>query len=116
MLWPKKTNEERRAHQRNYRNRNPERILLKGARTRASLQELPFDLEEEDVIIPDVCPYLKVPFVKGTLYAPSIDKIIPELGYVKGNIEVISRKANMMKLNATPEELLEFAYEILERN
>jgi hypothetical protein len=30
---------------------------------------------------------------------PSLDKIIPSLGYVKGNVAVISWKANVMKSN-----------------
>lgn len=37
--------------------------------------------------------------------SPTIDKIIPNLGYVKGNVWVISAKANRMKSNATVEEL-----------
>ena len=35
----------------------------------------------------------------------SLDKIIPELGYVKGNVWVISNKANMIKSNASLKEL-----------
>lgn len=37
--------------------------------------------------------------------SPSIDRIIPELGYTKGNIRVISNRANLLKSNATIEEL-----------
>lgn len=36
---------------------------------------------------------------------PSLDKIIPKLGYVKGNVWVVSNKANRIKSNATIEEL-----------
>ena len=35
----------------------------------------------------------------------SIDRIIPELGYVKGNVQFISMLANAMKSNATQSEL-----------
>ena len=35
----------------------------------------------------------------------SLDRIIPELGYVEGNVIVISLKANRMKNNGTLEEL-----------
>lgn len=94
----------------------PERALLVAAKTRATKRELPFDLEESDIVIPEICPYLKKPLKANTRYAPSLDKIDPAKGYVKGNIEVISRKANVMKNDASVEELLEFAYEILERH
>lgn len=45
--------------------------------------------------------------------SPSLDKIIPQLGYVKGNIIVMSMKANIMKANATKEELINFSKNIL---
>lgn len=35
----------------------------------------------------------------------SIDRLIPELGYVKGNVVVISYKANTIKNNATVDDL-----------
>lgn len=37
--------------------------------------------------------------------SPSLDRIKPELGYVKGNIRVISFKANSIKNDASIEEL-----------
>ena len=37
--------------------------------------------------------------------SPSLDRIVSSLGYVKGNIRVISYKANRVKSNATLEEL-----------
>ena len=43
--------------------------------------------------------------------------IIPEKGYVKGNIVVISNMANVIKSNATPEEIIavgEFYKKLLE--
>jgi hypothetical protein len=45
--------------------------------------------------------------------APSADRIDPRKGYVRGNIQVISMKANAMKANATPEELKTFALWVL---
>jgi len=81
---------------------------------------IPFNIEISDIKIPDKCPIFGFPFYskhsnsdfpkKGkrsdlNLKTASIDKIIPELGYVKGNIWVISLKANLIKSNATPEEI-----------
>jgi len=35
----------------------------------------------------------------------SVDRIVPELGYARGNIRVISLRANMLRSNATFEEI-----------
>jgi hypothetical protein len=37
--------------------------------------------------------------------SPSIDRLNPRLGYVPGNIAVISHIANAIKSNATPKQL-----------
>ena len=44
---------------------------------------------------------------------PSLDKINPKKGYIKGNVCIISMKANVMKNNATREELENFAANII---
>ncbi len=71
----------------------------------------------KEIEIPTHCPYLNVELAyDGTRgkNAASIDKIIPELGYTKGNIQIISMLANQMKSNATIEELLTFSQSINE--
>jgi hypothetical protein len=57
------------------------------------------------------CPALGVPLVFGRRSPnnPSLDRIKPELGYVKGNIAVISRRANAIKQDATADELFRVA-------
>lgn len=105
-----------------YTNRHPEKRLLWAAKKRAKEQGLPFNIEESDIVIPTLCPYLKVHLVLNAkrgcsrTNVMSLDRKIPELGYVKGNIEVISHLANTMKSNANIEQLTAFATEILRRH
>lgn len=104
-----------------WRMHNLERLMLNSARARAKKAGLMFNIDLKDVIIPEFCPYLGVRFETGVgtnlyqRYAPSLDRIDNSKGYVKGNVEVITRQANTMKNSASKEELLEFAYSILDR-
>lgn len=86
--------------------------LYRNAKKRAISKGLEFNIEVKDIHIPRVCPILKVPLICSTRYSPSIDRIYPDKGYIKGNIAVISNLANSMKANATPKELLIFAKNI----
>lgn len=100
------------------RRQDVRKSLLEAAQSRAKLKSLPIDITLEDIIVPDVCPVLQIPLSKSKTgraadTSPSLDRIVPELGYVKGNIQVISNKANMMKNNATFDELVKFANWIL---
>lgn len=99
---------------------NPKGHLLSRARSRAKLRGCDFDLCLEDIIIPTHCPYLgyELVFNKGSAKKDSyaVDRINNELGYVKGNVEVISHLANNMKRDSTVEEQIRFAKEVLRRN
>jgi hypothetical protein len=91
--------------------RNPESYLLARARHRAKTDGLPFDLHLADIVIPETCPILGVPLARqaGSCAgpnSPSLDRIIPALGYVKGNVQVISHKANSLKRDGTLAELV----------
>lgn len=84
--------------------------LWKVAQRRAHKRGIIFNITHEDINIPKVCPLLGIPLYrsKGRLFhdnSPSLDRIIPELGYVKGNIQVISFRANRIKCNASLEEI-----------
>jgi hypothetical protein len=84
--------------------------MLRGARLRSQQKNLDFDLTLEDIIIPDFCPVLGIALKSNERTSnensPSLDRIIPDKGYVKGNVIVVSHRANMIKHNATPEEII----------
>ena len=58
----------------------------------------------------NLCPVLGIKLVrgKGSIYgnSPSLDKIIPKKGYVKGNVVWISMRANLIKQDANSDEIL----------
>jgi len=89
--------------------------LLYHARRRAQRREIPFALTVEDITVPDLCPVLATPLYCAAGQpaqgpnSPSLDRIDPARGYVPGNVRVISAKANAIKSNATPAELLRVA-------
>jgi len=93
--------------------RCPKKNLLRWAKSRAIRKELGFDITIDDINIPEFCPILLVPLVnnKGSSKSNSLtlDRIDPKLGYVKGNVQVISMLANLMKQDATADKLLLFA-------
>ena len=114
--WDRLTPEERSqfiAKQRGYvtewRLRHRERTLLRCARRRAKEAGLPFSITESDIVIPDTCPILGIPIIRGRgsvcRNSPSVDRTIPALGYVKGNVRVISHRANSLKNDATVAEI-----------
>lgn len=75
---------------------------------RAKEQGLEFNLEISDITIPEICPLLGIPLVahnSGQPDSPSLDRINSLLGYVKGNVWVVSMKANAAKNNLTLEEM-----------
>ena len=95
-----------------WRRKNKSRFLLAKTRNRAAISGIPFNLDVTDFVIPEYCPVLGLKLEDTTgrsgpgPTSPSLDRIIPALGYVKGNVIVISHKANMIKSNATPDEIL----------
>jgi hypothetical protein len=101
-----------------YRIKNWQMKMLWQAKATATRKKIPFNLDEHDISIPTHCKYLGVPLTQslgeGVVWSnTSLDRIDPALGYVKGNVEVISRKANSMKNMATINELRTFAKNIL---
>ena len=86
--------------------------LVAQAKYSARRAGVDFDLYPEDLEpLPECCPALGVKLVYnatgygGDEYSASLDRVIPELGYISGNVRIISKKANRIKNNATLEEL-----------
>lgn len=93
------------------------RVKKEGAKTDFdSIAELGVYLKS---IAPKKCPVFNQSFVAGSgsphAWSPSVDRIVPSKGYVRGNIQIISYKANTMKQNATIKQLIQFALWILKR-
>lgn len=88
-----------------YQQTSVEYRLWNSARGRAKKKGLDFNIEVSDIVIPAQCPVFGTPFSRNTWYAASVDRIDPDKGYVKGNVQVMSRRANMLKNDATAEEL-----------
>ena len=92
------------------------RIALRQIRAGARVRGIPFSITEEDLDMPEFCPILGVKILydrskrlakrsKGTHnHAPSVDRINSSLGYVKGNVAIVSMKANRIKNEGTIDE------------
>lgn len=94
-----------------YLEKTRELCLLNGARKRAKDGNMDFDLTEFDIHIPKRCPVFGTPFkeksgrwIRGR-QAPSIDRLDNTKGYTMHNVNVISRRANTLKSDATADEL-----------
>jgi hypothetical protein len=96
---------------------DPRRALVMMKRAACKRTGIPFDLNLMlSIPCPESCPALGTPISfqmgaghRDTANTASYDQIIPGKGYVVGNVVVVSKRANAMKSNATPHELLRFA-------
>lgn len=93
---------------RKWRRKNGASLLLGLAKYRAKKKGLPFNLTARDLWIPEYCPILGLKLERGVgrphANSPSLDRVKPELGYVRGNVNVISHRANTLKGAGTLEE------------
>jgi hypothetical protein len=107
--YSRKNREVLNAKQRLRLHSDPRIDLLNRAKHRAKVKGLPFNLTLEDIVVPAHCPALGMPLVLGSGVSsptsPSLDRVIPELGYTKGNVVVISMLANQIKNSATPQQV-----------
>lgn len=125
--YREKNKEQLREDARKYRDLNPDyhkeyaeknlkgtfekkiRSLIYGARKRAKKGGVRFSITKADLEKTEVCPLLEEPLdfsasKKAAPNSPTIDRIDPRFGYVPGNVQVISHRANRIKNDATFEE------------
>jgi hypothetical protein len=82
------------------------------ARSRAQQLKVPFDLTPEylESIWTGICPALGVAISFTEIdrldeFAAELDRFIPGLGYVQGNVTFLSRRANRLKNSASIADL-----------
>ena len=109
LKWDESNRDENNKRHREYRKTVPIKEMLRRAKQRCRKSGLDFSIIASDLFIPDTCPLLGI---KIDIYHenignhPSLDRIDSSLGYTVGNVHVVSWRANMLKNNATAEELI----------
>lgn len=88
------------------RGRRPHRLLGE-ARKRAKEKGLPITITVADIVVPEFCPVLGIPISFGGDRDswPSLDRLNNSVGYIPGNVFVISYRANKIKNDATLAEI-----------
>lgn len=96
------TNDRGPYHKEYDKNRSPAYKLKRSARQRALDSGIPWNIAEDDIVVTPNCPICGTEMRcssqrGGTSSSPTLDKVRPELGYVKGNIAVICKLCNSTK-------------------
>lgn len=89
---------------------NKLRSLIYKARQRAKERGIEFSISANDFQETTHCPLLGIELSfsntrRNKSSSPSIDRIDPAIGYVPGNVWIVSARANQIKNDATIEEL-----------
>jgi hypothetical protein len=100
------------------KHKTPEELLWERLKQNSKKTNREFSINVEDIVIPEYCPYLKIKLSTNlNEYAlPNYytgDRIDSNLGYIKGNVQVLSLLANTMKNKATIDQLVEFSKNII---
>jgi len=111
--WYESHKEKAAENARNWRRRNPKYMLFKAAQRRSITKNTPFSIVQDDIPdVPEFCPIALIPIhfkeerSKGPCdNSPTLDQVDPKLGYVKGNVRVISHKGNRWKSDMTCDDL-----------
>lgn len=94
--------------------------MVSDSKRRAKKKQLDHDIDSNylESIAPLRCPYLDIELRWHSQYgtgvmnrpfpnSPSLDRIDSSKGYVKGNVIIVSHRANAIKHNASEQELIE---------
>jgi hypothetical protein len=78
-------------------------------RGKAKLAGIDFNISTQDLQMPAACPFTLLPFHFGAHNSqnPSVDRIKPDRGYVRGNVRIISVQANTAKQNITDPDVFQ---------
>jgi hypothetical protein len=78
---------------------------LLASKQRAKAEGLAWSLERGDVETPAACACCGKAWGRARSDRPSIDKVVPIRGYVRGNVAIICCACNRRKQDSTPAEL-----------
>lgn len=103
----------RASYAKHTRAKSPFKKILAAKKHICKAKGLPFDLDEDYLksIYVNVCPILGIEMIQMNQDNPraeenaTLDRLIPELGYVKGNVTFMSFRANRIKSDATKDEI-----------
>ena len=102
------------------RQKDPVKFLLRHVKAVAKKKCIEFNIEHTDFVIPEFCPVLGIPITPWALRhspgIPSFDRIDPRKGYVKGNVKIISLRANRLKSDCTDPAELRAVADYIEEN
>jgi len=84
--------------------------LINRIRSAAKERSLEFDITVYDIEWPEYCPVFGTKLIYmstkiNDIYSASFDRTDSSKGYIKGNVRIISRRANTCKSNCTLEEI-----------
>jgi hypothetical protein len=89
------------------------KILFNNSKQRSKNSGIEHTISKKDIVIPDFCPVFGSKLSredKSTWKnAPSIDRIDNTQGYIKSNIVIVSRRANILKKDASIDEIIKLA-------
>ena len=117
--WRTLNKEQNKQNRKDWGERNRLQTLVYSTRQTARAKQIEHSISVNDVEQPEFCPLtgIKIDWTYSGRHManPSIDRIDPDVGYIPGNVEVMSCLGNVMKSKATREQLIFFAKEILKR-